>query len=144
VLKYYFARIWASDTTPEGAVRSSRLTPRVFPCWHHQRGAMFEPCHFRSSLNRVQAEGSAPKISMQKIYLLRWSDKPKSFATDYFFCLKPNEAAVCSTREQAEMECNFLNQQPITFVSETRPTVICNFKIEERTTGGFVFFFETP
>src|SRR5271156_6009019 len=62
VLKYYFARIWASDTTPEGAVRSSRLTPRVFPCWHHQRGAMFEPCHFRSSLNRVQAEGSAPKI----------------------------------------------------------------------------------
>jgi len=80
---------------------------------------------------------------MQKRYLQRWFDKPETYKTEYLFCLDPNEAAVCETQEQAQIECQILNGQLIAIRSESGKVNICNFKIEERKSGGFVFFYET-
>jgi hypothetical protein len=79
---------------------------------------------------------------MQKRYIHSWREESGQPKSEYSFCLDPEQAAVCKAKEQAEIECRIFNLIEIRVPSALNATQICNFKIEERKSGGFVFFYE--
>jgi len=78
---------------------------------------------------------------MQKRYIHSWREQSGQPKTEYSFCLDPDQAAMCKTQEDAEVECRIFNLIEIR-VPSALTTQICNIKIEQRKSGGFVFFYE--
>jgi hypothetical protein len=90
------------------------------------------------------------KPPTRKGYIIKWErreapDKLNRHTIDYLFCSRPDNAAYWETRERAEQDCVFFDQQQITISLPDCATRVCqDFQVEERPAGDFVIFCEVP